>query len=119
MKRVYALLLAMVLLLTGCTGKGKAKDISVKDARYPYRIEHKKDTCLVTVVADQGSAPRGSGARMLVGANGRIRGTIGGEYRDHGNQGHNTQDRYQRQTAFLSHNCLRIIIDFLRINYEL
>lgn len=43
-----------------------------------YEIEHKKDTCLVTVVADQGSAPRGSGARMLVGANGRIRGTIGG-----------------------------------------
>ena len=48
MKRVYALLLAMVLLLTGCTGKGKAKDISVKDARYPYRIEHKKDTVEIT-----------------------------------------------------------------------
>ena len=38
----------------------------------------------VSVVADSGSTPRGSGARMLVGQNGRLAGTIGGgavEYR--------------------------------------
>lgn len=42
------------------------------------------DAVLVTVVASSGSTPRGAGARMLVGAQGRICGTIGGgavEYR--------------------------------------
>lgn len=40
--------------------------------------------CLVTVVASSGAVPRGAGARMLVGVDGRICGTIGGgavEYR--------------------------------------
>ena len=43
-----------------------------------------EDLVLVTVIASSGAAPRGAGARMLVGAQGRICGTIGGgavEYR--------------------------------------
>lgn len=43
-----------------------------------------KDLVLVTVVASSGATPRGAGARMLVGEEGRIYGTIGGgavEYR--------------------------------------
>lgn len=43
-----------------------------------YEIEHQQDTMLVTIVADHGSAPRSAGARMLVGACGRIHGSIGG-----------------------------------------
>ena len=42
------------------------------------------DAVLVSVVASSGSTPRGSGARMLITAEGRVRGTIGGgavEYR--------------------------------------
>ena len=50
---------------------------------------HTKLTCgeelvLVTVIASSGATPRGAGARMLVGKDGRICGTIGGgavEYR--------------------------------------
>ena len=37
-----------------------------------------EDAVLVTIVASSGSAPRGTGARMLVTARGRICGTIGG-----------------------------------------
>ena len=43
-----------------------------------------EDLALVTVIASSGAAPRGAGARMLVGRQGRICGTIGGgavEYR--------------------------------------
>lgn len=43
-----------------------------------------EELVLVTVVASSGATPRGAGARMLVGKNGRICGTIGGgavEYR--------------------------------------
>ena len=39
---------------------------------------------LVTVIASSGATPRGAGARMLIGKQGRICGTIGGgavEYR--------------------------------------
>lgn len=42
------------------------------------------DSVLVTTVASSGSTPRGSGARMLISADGRLAGTIGGgavEYR--------------------------------------
>ena len=49
-----------------------------------YEMEEDRSVMLVTVVADKGSAPRGTGAAMLVGENGRITGTIGGgavEYR--------------------------------------
>ena len=43
-----------------------------------------EDLVLVTVIASSGATPRGAGARMLVGCQGRICGTIGGgavEYR--------------------------------------
>ncbi len=53
-------------------------------SRLQHELEHGDDVMLVTVIADQGSAPRGAGAAMLVGANGRIIGTVGGgavEYR--------------------------------------
>jgi len=43
-----------------------------------------EDAVLVSVVASSGSTPRGSGARMLITKQGRLRGTIGGgavEYR--------------------------------------
>ena len=43
-----------------------------------YEIEEERNTMLVTVIADRGSAPRGAGAAMLVGEKGRITGTIGG-----------------------------------------
>lgn len=43
-----------------------------------YETEKDNSVMLVTVVADKGSAPRGAGAVMLVGENGRITGTIGG-----------------------------------------
>ncbi len=37
-----------------------------------------QDTMIVTIVASDGATPRGAGARMLVGSEGRICGTIGG-----------------------------------------
>ena len=48
------------------------------------RLRAGEDLVLVTVVASSGATPRGAGARMLVGREGRLRGTIGGgsvEYR--------------------------------------
>ena len=47
-------------------------------AKLLYMLEKKLDTVLVTIIADQGSAPRGAGSQMLVGEDGRILGTIGG-----------------------------------------
>lgn len=41
-------------------------------------LRNGEDAVLVTIVASSGSAPRGTGARMLVTARGRICGTIGG-----------------------------------------
>ena len=41
-------------------------------------MEKELDTMLVTIIADQGSTPRGAGSQMLVGSEGRILGTIGG-----------------------------------------
>lgn len=43
-----------------------------------YRIEKEEATVLVSIIADHGSAPRGTGSLMLVGENGRLWGTIGG-----------------------------------------
>ena len=37
-----------------------------------------EDLVLVTVIASSGATPRGAGARMLVGKEGRLCGTIGG-----------------------------------------
>lgn len=48
------------------------------------RLEKNEALVLVTVIASSGSTPRGAGARMLVGKDGRLYGTIGGgavEYR--------------------------------------
>lgn len=48
------------------------------------KLTQGEDLVLVTVIASSGATPRGAGARMLVGAKGRICGTIGGgavEYR--------------------------------------
>ncbi len=41
-------------------------------------LEEKKDTVLATVTASSGATPRGEGARMLVGSEGRLAGTVGG-----------------------------------------
>ena len=48
------------------------------------KLERGEDLVLVTVIASSGATPRGAGARMLIGKEGRICGTIGGgavEYR--------------------------------------
>ena len=48
------------------------------------KLTHGEALVLVTVIASSGATPRGAGARMLVGKEGRICGTIGGgavEYR--------------------------------------
>ena len=47
-------------------------------AKLLYEMEKKLDTVLVTIVADRGSTPRGAGSQMLVGAQGRLLGSIGG-----------------------------------------
>jgi len=47
------------------------------------RLTNNEALVLVTVVASSGSTPRGSGARMLVGKEGHIRGTIGGGMVEH------------------------------------
>ena len=41
-------------------------------------LEEENPLVLVTIVASSGSTPRGSGARMVIGAEGRLCGTIGG-----------------------------------------
>ena len=43
-----------------------------------YQREKKKNTVLATIIWDDGSAPRGRGSQMLVGAEGLLAGTIGG-----------------------------------------
>ena len=42
-----------------------------------YEMEKHRDTVLVTLIDAAGSAPRKSGSQMLVGADGRLTGTIG------------------------------------------
>lgn len=43
-----------------------------------YQMEKHHDTVLCTIIADNGSTPRGRGAQMLVGEQGLLCGTIGG-----------------------------------------
>lgn len=43
-----------------------------------YEMEKHHDTVLCTIIADNGSTPRGRGAQMLVGEKGLLCGTIGG-----------------------------------------
>lgn len=47
-------------------------------AKLLYEMEKQHDTVLLTIVNEQGSAPRGTGAQMLVSLNGPLVGTIGG-----------------------------------------
>lgn len=47
------------------------------------RLSKGEDLVLVTVIASSGATPRGAGARMLVGKDGRICGTIGGGAVEH------------------------------------
>lgn len=47
-------------------------------AKILYELEKNHDLMLVTIIAEHGSAPRGVGAQMLVGRDGRILGTVGG-----------------------------------------
>lgn len=49
MKKVCVLLLAMLLVLSGCAKQVKAKDISVKDGSFPYEIDHKKGAAEITL----------------------------------------------------------------------
>ena len=49
MKRLYVLLLAMVLLLSGCTGKGHPMDISVEDVCCPYKLTHREGALTLTL----------------------------------------------------------------------
>lgn len=47
-------------------------------AKMLYELEKKHDLMLVTIISELGSSPRGTGAQMLVGTEGRILGTVGG-----------------------------------------
>lgn len=46
-------------------------------------LADQEDLALVTVIASSGATPRGAGAHMLVGASGRLYGTIGGGAVEH------------------------------------
>ncbi len=62
-----------------------------------------EDAVLVTIVASSGSAPRGTGARMLMTAQGRVCGTIGGgavEYRSEQIAGEILRTKRSRQENF-------------------
>ncbi len=47
---------------------GKDCDMRSIFAKLLYEMEKGHDTMLATIVADDGSAPRGKGSQMLVGA---------------------------------------------------
>lgn len=49
MKKVYILLLAVLLVLAGCSGRVKAEDVSVQDVCCPYDITHKKSALQVSL----------------------------------------------------------------------
>lgn len=49
MKRIVVLLLAMLLILTGCAGRAKADDVSVQDIRYPYEVCHVNGAVEITL----------------------------------------------------------------------
>ena len=49
MKRAYALLLALLLVLTGCAGREKTNHVSVKDVCCPYEISHKDGVVEITL----------------------------------------------------------------------
>lgn len=47
-------------------------------AKILYELEKDHDLVLVTLIAEKGSTPRGTGSQMLVNMDGRLLGTIGG-----------------------------------------
>ena len=49
MKRIFVFFLVLLLLLTGCTGKEKTNNVSIKDVCCPYEINHKKDMVELTL----------------------------------------------------------------------
>jgi hypothetical protein len=49
MKKIFMLLLAVLLIFTGCAGRVKANDVSVKDISYPYEIRHAKGAVEITL----------------------------------------------------------------------
>ena len=49
MKRAFALMLVLLLILTGCGGKNRSKDVSVKDGCCPFEITHKKGVVELTL----------------------------------------------------------------------
>ena len=62
-----------------------------------------EELVLVTVIASSGATPRGAGARMLVGRDGRICGTIGGgavEYRSEEIAGEVLKQKCSRDHSF-------------------
>ena len=52
MKKAWVLVLALLLVFTGCTGKKETKNASVKDVCCPYEVVHKDDG--VQVVLSKG-----------------------------------------------------------------
>lgn len=55
MKRASVLFLVLLLVLTGCAGKGKTNLISVKDVCCPYEISHENNVVTVTLQDGQQS----------------------------------------------------------------
>lgn len=55
MKKVYILLLAMLLILTGCAETKRMKDIRVTDAMCPYTVQYKKGVLEVALQNKSGS----------------------------------------------------------------
>jgi hypothetical protein len=49
MKKAYALLLALLLILTGCAGEEKHKTVSVEDVCCPYEINHENNGVTLTL----------------------------------------------------------------------
>jgi hypothetical protein len=48
MKKVFILMLAILLIFTGCAGGVKTNDVSVKDVSYPYDVLHAEDAVEIT-----------------------------------------------------------------------
>ena len=49
MKKLCVLILAMLMVLTGCAGKEKIRDASVRKTVCPYKINHKRDFVEITL----------------------------------------------------------------------
>ena len=56
-------------------------------AKILYELEKGHDLVLATIISEAGSAPRGTGSQMLVNAEGRLLGTIGGGAVEHQAEG--------------------------------